>query len=292
MTDLVCFGELLWDIYEDGEEKIGGAPFNVAAIASLKGIKTTMITAVGNDERGKRICAEACKKVNLLCQVDNEHKTGTVTVILKKKIPHFIIEKDVAYDYIKFDDTIRTVCSGAKFFCFGTLAQRNEVSRETLRKILETIDAVIIYDFNFRECIDDWQSIFEESIEKTNILKVNEDELGKLKKLYKSKEPDEAFVKMLMRKYKSIHYVFVTRGKNGASLYAKNKILHKEAVETGVVDTTGCGDAFTAGVIYALANNFDDERILECAIKLAAKIAGLKGAVPDNAEDLAGICSQ
>ena len=284
-NNLVCFGELLWDIYEDGEKKMGGAPFNVAAIASLKGIPATMITAVGTDEQGRRICTAAKKKVTLLCQT-NEHKTGTATVERDEKgNPTFVIEKDVAYGYIIFNDEIESVCSGAKFFCFGTLAQRSIVSRRTLKKILEVTNAVKIYDFNYRESINRWQSIFRESIKQTDILKVNKGELTLLKSLYKGSESDEAFVNTLIRQYE-LQYVFVTRGDKGASLYSRKTILHKKAFKINVIDTTGCGDAFTAGIVYSLANDYDDERILECAIKLAAKIAAVKGAVPDNARVL------
>ncbi len=281
-SDLVCFGELLWDIYEDGEKKMGGAPFNVAAIASMKGIDTTMITAVGSDELGEKIRIEASKKVNLLCQT-SEHKTGTVKVILEKGNPEFSIEKDAAYDYITFDDTIKNVCSGAKFFCFGTLAQRCNVSRETLKKILKVTHAVKIYDFNYRESINQWKSIFKESIEQTDILKVNEAELELLKSLYRVS--DDTFIKTLIQKHE-LQYIFVTRGDNGASLYSEKKVLHRAALKTDVTDTTGCGDAFTTGIVYSLLNNFDDERILECATNLAAKIAVVKGAVPENAEYL------
>ena len=278
-TELVCFGELLWDVYEDGE-MLGGAPFNVAAIASAKGVKAAMITAVGNDERGRRIYAAAREKVELLCQV-TDYKTGIVKVSLdEEKTPTFIIEKDAAYDYIIFDDAVDRVCSNALFFCFGTLAQRNTVSRETLKKILKTTKAVKIYDFNYREGIDEWQSLFTESVEKTDILKVNEEELELLKTLYGS-EADEAFLNMLIRQY-GLKYVFVTRGDKGASLYSGKKVLHRDAVKTRVVDTTGCGDAFTAGVVYSLLHKAEDERILECAAQLAAEIASVMGAVPDK----------
>ena len=282
LPDLLCFGELLWDIYEDGEEKMGGAPFNVAAIASLKGITTTMITAVGIDEPGRRIRAAASKKVNLICQV-NQHKTGTVTVIRdEEKNPTFVIEEDAAYDYITFDDAVQSVCTGAKFFCFGTLAQRSSVTRKTLRKILKVTHAAKIYDVNYRDGIKEWQSIFRESIEQTDILKVNEAELRMLKPLYNSDESDEPFARALIQHH-GLQYVFVTRGDRGASLYSERTILHRDAPTVAVVDTTGCGDAFTAGIVYALARNFDDQRILECAIELAAKIATVKGAVPDKA---------
>lgn len=290
-SDLVCFGELLWDKYIDREtnereKKMGGAPFNVAAIASMKGMKAAMITAVGCDEEGKEIFSAASKRVNLLCQT-NKHKTGAVKVILEKGNPTFVIEKDVAYDYITFDDTIKRVCSDARYFCFGTLAQRCNDSRETLQKILKITHAVKIYDFNYREGIDEWQSIFKESIGQADILKVNDAELELLKTLYKSGS-DEMVVNTLIRKH-GLHYVFVTRGDEGASLYAEKRVLHRDALKVKVVDTTGCGDAFTAGIVYALSNNFDDERVLECAVELAAKIASVKGAVPDNAEYLTNV---
>jgi fructokinase len=285
LPDLVCFGELLWDIYEDGEEKIGGAPFNVAALASLIGIRTLMITAVGNDERGKRIQAAASKKVPLLCQTNN-YETGTVTVTRdKNRNPAFLIAEDVAYDHITFESTMARTCSTAKFFCFGTLAQRHSDSRTTLRSILKSTHAVKIYDFNYREGIENWESLFTESTEMTDILKVNEQELGLIKRLYKSEESDERVVTRLMQHH-NLQYVFVTRGEKGASLYSETAVLHRAASEVQVVDTTGCGDAFAAGVVYSLVKQVDEERMLDYAVELAGKVAGMKGAVPEDADVL------
>lgn len=285
LPDLVCFGELLWDVYEDGEEKIGGAPFNVAALASLTGIRTLMITAVGDDERGKRIQAAAKKKVPLLCQT-NDHETGTARVTRdEKKNPAFLIADDVAYDHITFDSAMAHVCSAAKFFCFGTLAQRHSVSRTTLKTILKSTHAVKIYDFNYREGIENWESLFAESAEMTNILKVNEQELELIKTLYKSEESDDRVITRLMQHH-NLQYVFVTRGEEGASLYSETAMLHRAASDPGVVDTTGCGDAFTAGVVYSLVNKVDEERMLDYAVELAGKVAGIKGAVPEDADVL------
>ncbi|MBU7037428.1 MAG: hypothetical protein HXS52_05825 [Theionarchaea archaeon] len=281
-TDLVCFGELLWDIYEDGEEKIGGAPFNAAALASLTGIRTFMITAVGSDEQGKRLQAAASEKVPLLCQI-NEHKTGTVTVTRdKNKNPAFLIANDVAFDYITFDQGMARICSATKFFCFGTLAQRHSVSRNTLRTLLRSTDAVKIYDFNYREGISSWESLFTESVEMADILKINEQELGLIKMLYKSEESDDMVITRLMQHH-NLQYVFVTRGSEGASLYSETTVLHRAASEIDVVDTTGCGDAFTAGIVHSLIKKVDEERMLDYAVELAGKVAGVKGAIPEKA---------
>lgn len=278
---LVCFGELLWDIYEDGEENIGGAPFNVAALASLTGVQTLMITAVGTDERGKKIQAAASKKVPLICQV-NEHKTGTVKVTRDQhKNPAFLIAEDAAFDYIAVDSAMTHVCSSAKFFCFGTLAQRHVVSRNTLRNLLKSTKAVKIYDFNYREGIESWESLFAESVEMADILKINEQELELIKILYKSNESDDMAVTRLMQHH-NLQYVFVTRGEEGASLYSETAVLHRAASEIHVVDTTGCGDAFTAGIVCSLLKRFDEERMLDYAVELAGKVAGIKGAVPEE----------
>jgi fructokinase len=285
LPDLVCFGELLWDIYEDGEEKIGGAPFNVAALASLIGVRALMITAVGNDERGKRIQAAASKKIPLLCQT-NDYETGTVKITHdEKKNPAFLIAEDVAYDHITFDSTMARMCSKAKFFCFGTLAQRHSDSRTTLRSILKSTQAVKLYDFNYREGIDNWESLFAESAEMTDILKMNEQELELIKTLYKSEESDDRVITRLMQHH-NLQYVFVTRGEEGASLYSETTVLHRAAAEVEVVDTTGCGDAFTAGVVHSLVNKVDEERMLDYAVELAGKVAGIKGAVPEDADML------
>jgi sugar/nucleoside kinase (ribokinase family) len=97
--------------------------------------------------------------------------------------------------------------------------------------------------------------------------------------LYKSEESDERVVTRLMQQ-NNLQYVFVTRGEKGASLYSEAAVLHRAAAEVEVVDTTGCGDAFTAGVVHSLVNKFDEERMLDYAVELAGKAAGRRGAVP------------
>jgi fructokinase len=274
--ELVCYGEVLWDIFED-EYKLGGAPFNVAAIAGLLGLDSAIITAVGNDELGKKLLSTiGNKKVKIVSQT-NEHPTGTVNVKLdSEKNPLFDIKKNVAYDYIEYNDEVKQACSNAKFFCFGSLAQRNNVSRETLKKILENFAGIKIYDFNFRQTIDNWKEIFRESIEYADILKINEEELQIIKELY----PQES-LESLMKEH-NLKYVFVTLGEKGAMLYSGNEVLHADAPKVEVVDTTGCGDAFTAGIAYSLANGFDNKKMLEYSVNLAAKIASVKGAIPES----------
>lgn len=278
MYDLVCFGEVLWDIF-GRERKIGGAPFNVAAIGTRLGMKTAMITAVGTDKSGDELVKEAEKNTKLILQ-KNGQATGTVAVKLdRKKNPSFDIKTDVAYDYIKPSEEIAKALAEAHFFCFGTLSQRSKVSRETLQQILKGFEGVTVYDFNHRKGIRNWEEIFRESIRYTDVLKLNAEELKLLKKAYGSKSNDEEFILSLMIENNLMH-VFVTLGEEGAALYTGGEVLYVDAPEVEVVDTTGCGDAFTAAVVYSLFRSFDKHKMLSFAVEKASRVAMVKGTLP------------
>lgn len=278
--DLVCFGELLWDVFDE-EKKIGGAPFNVAAIAGLLGVDSAMITAVGNDALGEELVAAAEGKTRLVLQ-KNDRPTGSVIVTLdKNKKPSFEIAEDVAYDYIELNEEITAAVKDAKFFCYGTLAQRNEVSRNTLKKILEGFKGVKIYDFNYRTAVYNWEPLFRESVKFADVLKLNEDEVALVKQAYGHTGSDRACAFELLAEH-SLKYIFVTMGERGAMLYAKDLVLELPSPKADVVDTTGCGDAFTAAIAYSFLNGFDEKKMLEYCVAVAAKVAAVKGAVPDQ----------
>ncbi len=280
MTDILCFGELLWDVFGK-ERKVGGAPFNVAAIARLLGMDSAMITAVGDDPLGEELIDAAKDKTDLIVQV-NDKPTGTVQVTLDKdKDPAFDIKDDVAYDHIEFDDRVKDACRGPRFFCFGSLAQRDGKSRETLKRILDCVNAVKIYDCNYREGIPGWDDIFRDSVDAANILKMSAAELLMLMRMQGKEKVDQDSVFDLMRGF-NIGHVFVTRGGEGASLYTGGEVFHAPAPEVDVLDTTGCGDAFTAAIALALKDGLNNQKMLEYAVKVSAKVAAVKGAVPER----------
>lgn len=278
MYDLVCFGELLWDVFGK-EKKAGGAPFNAAAIGTRLGMKTAMITAVGKDKPGDELVKQAKDDTELILQ-RNARPTGTVAVKLdSKKHPSFDIKTDVAYDYIKPTKQMAKALADAHFFCFGTLSQRSKVSRETLRQILHGFEGVTVYDFNHRKGIRNWEQTFRECIRYTDVLKLNDSELKMLKKAYGTHKDDEEFVLALMIENNLTH-VFVTLGEEGAALYTGGELIYVDAPEADVVDTTGCGDAFTAAAVYGLSRSFDKHKLLSFAVEKAAKVSEVKGAVP------------
>jgi fructokinase len=279
MTDLVAFGEVLWDDY--GSEKIlGGAPLNVCIHAKKLGVSVCMMTAVGSDDSGKEILRQVENyDVELLHQV-NDKPTGRAEVMLDESHkPHFFLEPDSAYDVINLNDRMLEISAKAKVFYFGSLAQRSRVSRTTLADLLDNTDALKVYDVNLRKGIENDREILEKSLPKTDILKVNEKEFARLLELFSEEKDEEDGAKDLMEKY-GIQKLFITRDASGATLYSDGKRLTQKSPEKTVVDTTGCGDAFTASVIASLLKGEDDEQMLKNALQFSAKTATYKGAVP------------
>lgn len=282
MSELVCFGEVLWDCYEN-ECHIGGAPFNVAAIAKAIDIDSVMITAVGKTKPGQELLHEINRiGVQTVCQVNNK-PTGKVKVKLnRRRNPTFEIAKDSAYDYIQFDDELGEIVLRAKVFCFGTLAQRKKTSRETLRKLIQDTSATIVYDVNLRPCIKDWEKIFEESAKDADVIKVSDCELEQIRKFYKKSKEERDLLQFLIEKF-HLNAIFITRGEKGGSLFTSDgHFVHARMPRVKVVDTTGCGDAFTAAIVSGILNDFSDKNMLEYAVRLASKVATFKGAVPEK----------
>ena len=240
MTDLLCYGEVLWDDYGT-EKRIGGAPFNVCAIGKLIGLKSLIITAVGKDKNGQELKEEIDRLgVPAICQ-ESEKPTGVSHVRLnEKKQPDFKIDKDSAYDYIEFNSKAEQAVKKAKVICFGSLAQRNEKSRNTLSKMLEIANGITVYDVNLRKAIERPKEIIIKSLPKTDILKVNEYELEEIKKILKNEGDEKSFLVFLIKEF-SIKKIFITKGADGASLYTSDKKQYAyKPPEINAIDTTGC----------------------------------------------------
>ena len=190
MTDkrkhiVVAFGEVLWDLLPD-QSIIGGAPFNLTYRVNSLGDEGLMISRVGDDQFGK----QALKKIWNLClsldyiQNDLLHPTGTVDIFFDDRMnPDFTIIKDVAYDYIEFTGALDRLCRTADCFCYGTLAQRNDKSRETLNKLFDVLnDTLCFYDVNLRkDCYS--TGIINDSLVRADIVKLNDTEAHELNEM-------------------------------------------------------------------------------------------------------------
>jgi fructokinase len=271
--DLVCFGEILYDAYET-KKVLAGAPLNTASFASFLGLKTGLISAIGNNQSDEKIEQELTNRNVVPFLQRNNYSTGEAKIELdENKVPTFSIEQNSAYDHIRKTKTLVNLAENADFFYFGTLCQRNEESRNTLMKLLSARQSETVYDVNLRRGIPSWESIVKNSLKFTSILKMNEDESGKVKEITGCRNMKQLFDKT------NLGYIFVTSGEKGAYLYQRNeKPYFVEAPEVDVVDTTGCGDAFTAALIYGFHEMLSGQRILEFAVDFASEVAQYEGA--------------
>lgn len=185
MKYIVGLGEVLWDVLPEGK-KLGGAPANFAFHAGQFGMDSLAISAVGNDALGDETLAELTKKNlnHVIPRVD--YPTGTVQVELDADgVPTYDIKTNVAWDNVPFTKEIEAIAKDCRCVCFGSLAQRSEVTRSTIHKFIKAMPkgSLKIFDINLRQNFYD-KDILQSSIKACNILKINDEELVQLGRLY------------------------------------------------------------------------------------------------------------
>ena len=249
---VVGIGEVLWDVYPDGAH-LGGAPANFACHAAALGAQAWIISAVGADELGDRAVSQLRAQGARVDHIarDREHATGRVNVTLDaEKRPTFEIATDAAWDHIPWSDGLEQLAGRADAVCFGTLAQRSPVSRETLHRFLSATrpSALRMFDVNLRQDFHDREMI-ERSLELASAVKLNENELpvvASLRGIRPARTP--ATLKALARRY-GLQLVALTCGPRGAILVAGDEESVEPSTAVRVVDTVGAGDAFTAALV-------------------------------------------
>jgi len=286
MTDLVTFGEVLWDVI-DGDAHIGGAPFNLAAHAVRCGLGAAVVSRVGDDNWGYRALDEMQQLgvENKWTAVDRIHPTGTVTVTLKGGQPSYAIHEGVAWDYIHLEPRVfQALSSGQpRAFCFGTLAQRNDVSRQTLRHLLEAFkDAVIFYDVNLRQNF--WSGpLVDAGLARATLVKVNDEEarvLGKL--LFDGACEPAAFARAVLTRH-PVRAVIVTLGADGCLVCERDKdVVRCPSIKVQVVDAVGAGDAFSAAFLASWLGSASAAEAAEAGNRRGAWVASHRGAVPEE----------
>ena len=175
---IVGLGEALWDCLPEGR-KLGGAPANFAYHTGQFGHDSLAISAVGNDALGKETLDEFDKKSVKYLMPEVDYQTGTVQVELDSEgIPTYDIKEGVAWDNIPFTPEIEEAAKNCRAVCFGSLAQRSSVSRQTIQKFLETTpkDCLKIFDINLRQNFYT-KEVITTSLQHANILKINDEEL-------------------------------------------------------------------------------------------------------------------
>ncbi|MBK7214026.1 MAG: carbohydrate kinase [Bacteroidales bacterium] len=277
---ILCFGEVLWDNLPTGALP-GGAPMNVALHLEKLGIRSFIASSIGNDEKGRGLLnflEHAAMDLQLI-QKHDSLPTSEVKVYLNSAgNATFEICEPVAWDDINLSDQLLGKCIDAKALVYGSLASRNESTRNTLLKLLEQ-DVLKIMDVNLRAPFDKRESV-EPLMKKADILKLNDDEMFKIGAWYgfegSLEEISKKFFTLL-----GLKILVVTRGEQGALLVAGDSVYSHPGYKVKVADTVGAGDAFLAGFLSAYFEGTDMATALDKACAIGAFVASKSGATPE-----------
>lgn len=280
----VCFGEVLWDVFPS-HKKIGGAPLNVALRMNSLGIITSMISRIGMDTNGDDIISFLKKNdINIEeVQTTEDYKTGVVNVMINEKgNASYDIAYPSAWDKIELNNEIKEKVLNSDVFVFGSLACRDEVSRDTLYSLLDVANFKVL-DANLRAPYYTTEVLIE-LMQKADFIKLNDDELREIsKKLDSPYNSFEQNIKFIAEKTNS-KQVCVTKGEFGAVLYHNEKFYYNSGYFIKVVDTVGAGDSFLASLILRLLRGKSPQKSLNYACAVGALVAASEGANPEISE--------
>ena len=277
---VVGLGEILWDCLPEGK-KLGGAPANFAFHAGLLGAETIAVSAIGKDALGDEILRELDAKglKYLLPRVEQE--TGTVQVTLDSEgIPSYEIKTGVAWDNIPFLPEIKQLAEKCNCVCYGSLAQRSEVSRNTIKEFLKHTpkDCLKIFDINLRQQFYT-KELIHDNLLACNVLKINDEELDIVTGLFGlSALSVEVRCRHLLEDY-GLQLVILTCGVNGSYVFAPNEKSFLETPKVEVADTVGAGDSFTGAFAASILAGHTIHEAHQLAVKVSAYVCTKKGAM-------------
>lgn len=286
---VVGIGEALWDILPEGK-KIGGAPANFAYHVSQFGLQSQVVSAIGDDKLGNEILENFRNKgLNTLIE-KVEYPTGIVQVQLDNVgVPCYDIKENVAWDNIPFTDKLKRLAKRTSAVCYGSLAQRNIISRETINAFLDampdTKGRYKIFDINLRQGFYT-KEILCNSMTRCNILKINDEELVTVSRMFGYPGIDlQDKCWILLAKY-NLEMLILTCGVNGSYVFTPGHVSFVETPVVEVADTVGAGDSFTAAFIAAILKGKSVPEAHQLAVNVSAYVCTQHGAMPALPENL------
>ena len=285
---IVGIGEILWDMLPSGKV-IGGAPANFAYHAQELGESSIVVSCIGNDELGREIISSLEKKdmPTDFLYIDKSHPTGVVSARINKEgKPSYLIQEEVAWDYIPTSTLIRELAFKSAAVCFGTAAQRSQLSRMTIQTFVGLMeqDSIRVFDINLRQNFYS-QDVIETSLSLANVLKLNVNELSVVKKLLRLNGDEKKILNELSRKY-SLNLIALTRGREGSILFTEGKTSNHEGHKINVEDTVGAGDAFVAGLVTGMLRGYELNDLHNKANRVASYICSKHGATPSLTNEI------
>jgi fructokinase len=264
-------------------KKLGGAPANFAYHARQFGLEGMAVSAIGHDALGEEI-VEALEAHALPYHLDRvDEPTGTVQVTLDAQgVPQYEIKTEVAWDNIPYTKELAAIAAECRAVCFGSLAQRSAVSRETIGWFLDAVpqDCLKVFDINLRQDFYT-KEILEESFRRCDILKINDDELKTISRLFGyPRLPLEEKCRHIIRQY-GLQMLILTCGIDGSYVFHEGGTSFLETPKVQVADTVGAGDSFTGAFIGSILNGKTVPEAHQTAVRVSAYVCTCEGAMPE-----------
>lgn len=272
--DFISFGEILFDVFPD-KATLGGAPLNVAGHLTKLGLNGYILSAVGDDELGKRAISEInnlglnTEKISTL-----NYETGKAIITLNGKNAEYEFNMPCAWDNIP----LLPLPEHVSLIYYGTLAQRGN-SKQTLKELLNKVSSDHrFFDVNIRKHFYS-DEIIKEGVENATILKLNDEEVDIVLDALKLKMRGYRGLEELAKSY-NLDLVLLTKGKEGTMCY-KDKWYRVPCAEVEVVDTVGAGDSLSAGFLASYIKTGDLEKSLIIGSHIADYVVTKRGAIPE-----------
>jgi fructokinase len=279
MINILSIGELLWDIFPD-KKILGGAPANFVFHARQFGSDATLFTALGNDKQGLDLEKTAAKAGIIMQSSRVSHPTGIADIFLNnEQVPTYKLNDNCAWDHIPLTNNLKIFATKADLIVFGTIAQRNIESRNTIKKSLKLSkpSSKILFDINLRLNFYT-KEIIEESLSAANYLKLNDEEESVLQNLFNKN------IEQIISDF-NLELAILTLGPKGSKIITSNSMSECPAAKCKIVDTVGAGDSFTAFFIINYLKGMSISESQKKASKVAAYVCAHNGAtvqIPKN----------
>ena len=249
---------------------------------------TIAVSALGSDKLADETI-EALNEHQLNYMLPRvPYPTGTVQVQLDEQgVPTYDIKENVAWDNIPFDNDIAKIACNCRAVCFGSLAQRNVVSRETIKKFLEATpaDCMKIFDINLRQQFYTKEVICQ-SLKHCNVLKINDEELVLIGRMFDYPGLDmENKCWLILGKY-DLDMLVLTCGTNGSYVFTPGQMSFQETPDVKVADTVGAGDSFTGSFVGSILNGKSVPEAHHTAVQVSAYVCTQNGAMPEYKDEL------
>ena len=299
----VGIGEVLFDVFEDGTETLGGAPLNFAVhvhqLASRLGVgQGIIVSCINSDRRGYKII-NSLRKLRMSTRYvgkDPSHPTGSVSVFMRNGEPGYQIEAGAAWDYMTDTPALRELAGQCSAVCFGSLAQRCSASRSTIRSFLKHTppQAIRLYDVNLRqntltgEAAGYSPEIVDYSCQAATIIKANQSELFAIFDLLGISCPADRTLDGIRRRMEALlirfpaQAIVVTRGGEGTLVLRRNGEFYLTAPipAEGTPHPVGAGDACSAGILFGMTLGWNIHSTMELANRMGADVAAHPSATP------------